>query len=621
MREWERPLPPTGMQIRASRSYLGGLGVRLAVCTLISGCIVHRSGAGLPPDARRLTEAYEMELRRHARFPTEKSWYDCDEKIGRFCLQYGLGKGVTSSFHPGPPYAVDQRSRAVPVFRQLALQRPHDTLVSGTLVRYLIEGGQTAAAREAALNFAVADTSDAWSYLLLGLALDADAQPLASERAFGSALERLVGKEAEELLDPHYLLSSAERERYQELSPSERGGYHSQLWRAADPLYLTEGNEARAEHLSRYVYGRLLSMAPGFGGGQQRPTVGSNISRGVPPWRADVQELTRRFGVPVGALDPECKPVLNPTEREVWSLGADWNLTGFYCAGDVEHRGYYDPDNLTYVPPDFGEEKLPPPAEPGSEEWFYGNVAKRNGFHPKTLRAMRPLEHQLWRVPEGDSTLLRADVEFRLDDIAPAGAPVELGLFILDQSLVVLAEARDTVSAFGKLVDGWVQASLPEGAWAYSVEARELLTGQAARARHPLPSPPEGNLLVSDLVLLVPRTGGPVRGEDRFQPLGTLLLEPDQPVSLYAEIHGLAAGADGQAHYRVELRAAEGRTGGARSAAVMWTEEEAAAEVVPFLVDLAAPPVEPGLHRLEVTVTDEISGRSTRLFRIMKVRS
>lgn len=68
----------------------------------------------------------------------------------------------------------------------------------------------------------------------------------------------------------------------------------------------------------------------------------------------------------------------------------------------------------------------------------------------------------------------------------------------------------------------------------YSVEAREVATSQAGRGRHRLPEPPEGDLVVSDLVLLAPRTGGPVRGETRFQPLGSLLLEEDRSVSVYA---------------------------------------------------------------------------------------
>ena len=92
------------------------------------------------------------------------------------------------------------------------------------------------------------------------------------------------------------------------------------------------------------------------------------------------------------------------------------------------------------------------------------------------------------------------------------------------------------------------------------------------------------------------------------------------PVTLYVEVVGLAPDADGQVRYRVELRAARNREGGPESGAVTWTEEGSATAVARFLVDLAAFPAGSGVHRLLMTIRDEVSGRSARVERVVKLR-
>jgi hypothetical protein len=312
----------------------------------------------------------------------------------------------------------------------------------------------------------------------------------------------------------------------------------------------------------------------------------------------------------------------------------------------VTRRGYYHPDQLTYVPPEFSRERLPPPAEPGTEEWFYGPVARENGFLPRTVRAMRPLEHQLSRFPMGDSTVLRADVAFELDDIGPANGPVELGLFVLDSSLAIIGEVRDTVTALGRFAWGGLETRLPENAWAYSVEAREMGTWQAARSRHQLPVPPEGTLTIADLVLLPSRAedptrgGSPTRGDAAFRPFGSLLLDRDQEVAMYLEVRGLVPGDDGLLHYRMDLRVVKGDDEESGSGTLTWTDEHAPVEMLPVTTDLGSFPTEGAVGRavsgiadlltggesgvlqtLVLTVTDLVSGESSTVRRLVKVRS
>lgn len=85
-------------------------------------------------------------------------------------------------------------------------------------------------------------------------------------------------------------------------------------------------------------------------------------------------------------------------------------------------------------------------------------------------------------------------------------------------------------------------------------------------------------------------------------------------------MRGLAADAGGQARYRVELRAARAGGANAGSGRVTWTEESSLGEVSHILADLAPLRVESGLHRLIMTVTDEVAGRTSRLERVVKFR-
>lgn len=559
---------------------------------------------------RTSAASYDLVLRRFAPFPG-RSAPACSEMVGRFCLIYGHGKDADLPIESAE--VREARSRAIAALSGAAADLSHDTLVAGPLVRLLVEAGHGRAAVEAALRFAVADSSDAWSYFLLGLALNADGRIGASEVAFDAALERTSPDERHRAADAFYLLSSSERDSYRRLPDDARASYLAELWRASDPLFLTPGNEVRAEHFARYVYTALLSRV--------------RSGRGIPAWGADLDELTRRFGVPVGTGPPW--PCVNDvrinngrfsTDFERARLEARLGIAGT-CEGELpQPSGIYHPDLLTYVPPDFGREKLPPQADPGTTEWFYGPVAERNGFLPRTLRGMHPLEHQLSRFPARDSSVLRADVELRLDDAASGDASIELGLFVLDSALEIVAESRDTVEALGSLASGWLETRLPEGAFGYSVEARHLATGFAARARHPLPPSRAASVEISDAVILPGAAGARLRGQFGFRPFGSLVLEGEQEISVYLEIVGLEPGADGRVSYRLDLAIAEGRDGLVRSPRVSWAGEARNTETVPVAVSLGRLPVGSGIHRLVFTVTDAMTGANATVERLIRIR-
>jgi hypothetical protein len=195
--------------------------------------------------------AYERTLRvSFAPFPPRGQngffGHRCDETVGDFCLR---GEPwFDDLLLPETPLAELSaiRDGVISELADIVADLPHDTLISVPLVRLLVEEGRTVEAVDAALAFAAADTADAWSWLLLGFALGPDRQTEAAERAFERATERLGPEERERMWDVSYLLADSERPAYRGLSAAEQWTYRERLWRAADPLYLTSGNVARA---------------------------------------------------------------------------------------------------------------------------------------------------------------------------------------------------------------------------------------------------------------------------------------------------------------------------------------------------------------------------------------
>jgi hypothetical protein len=421
-----------------------------------------------------------------------------------------------------------------------------------------------------------------------------------AEDAFERALSSMTGKEARRARDVYYLLHPAERSVFKRMADSAQARYLNDYWRIADPLYLTGGNETRTEHFARYVYSRILARAP--------------VVLGSVSWGDDVEELTRRFGVPAA-------------RTQNWGNGLDLQIT--------EH---FDPDQLTYAPPRLSKERLLAVPLPGTP-WPFDTVAERNGFAPKTVRAMRPLEHQLSRFP-GNTPRLRVDLQMRVDSLVKPGATVEVAFFASDSLLNVLAQARDTVTADDSIAVARLEMDVPDGAHIYSVEARELETRLAARARYELPTSKGALPAISDLVLLHGQTEpAPRRRDDPgFTPLSSLVVRRDQPLALYLEVLGLASDASEQARYRIDLEVVPADQPGAVARAlkgvgrrlglgssvvprITWTETaDGKSGMVPVLLQIGSLKDKNGLQMLRVTVTDLVSGAWSTAQRTVRVQ-
>lgn len=562
--------------------------------------------------AHRAEWSYEYLLRSLA--PVRRGYSSgsqrCDEIVGRFCLTYESSGG----HRPDTAVAgkvISARQQAVEMLRKAFAALPGELTTAGPLLRYLIEDGRAEEAVAAARTFAWATADSAWSELLLGYALHAAREDSVAEEHFARGLARLAEKERRRIQDISYLLDGKERSIYRKLDESERLAYEEALWRLADPLYLTPGNERYAEHLARHVWSRLLAEAP--------------RARRMLRWGNDLEQLTVRYGV--------------PTSRE--RVLSDY--FGLYSGSEETMVEYFDPNQLAYLPETLRTDGMPPTPPPGST-WVLDRERARSGYHPLTLRRLRPIEHQVSRFPNGSNTLLRIDATIGLDSVASGAARASAGLFLLDGDYRPILEHRGRIGIARDTAVLRYETDQPPGLYVYSVELLEEESRFAGRARYSveLPVIDPGRIALSDPVVTKPFGAAPPpsgRDDAALQPLASLTLAPGDTIGLYAEAHNLAVSSDRLSHFRVDLKVGKaeepsllarawgwvGRKLGvakpAETPQLSWEGEAEAGVPAILAVDLPIGGLDAGLYAIELVVTDLVateSASSTRIIRIDK---
>jgi hypothetical protein len=540
--------------------------------------------------------SYENSKRSSAQHRLMQNMF-CDEQVGRYCLIYD--RGILPTLPGEPEQVTKARDRAIVAFQKAAAAWPSDSTIVAPLIRYLVEADRGAEAVKVAQQFKEVTTDKVWAMFLLGFAQHGARDDAAADETFALALHDALPSERQQMHDVTFILERDERQKYEAFTGPQRARYLERLWRLADPLYLTPGNESLVEHLSRKVYTHILALAPSGEEGA---------------WAADQEALTIRFGV--------------PTAR-TYSFGQ----TGQKSL--IEH---YDPDQLTYVPPALVTKGGLPRAEPGSA-WVYDTVRANSGFAPRTLRRMKTLEHQVERFPAGDSTLVRADFTLTLDDSVKLPARVQVALFVLDSTYDVIAAVIDTMNVEAAKPVGTLSVRAPASAAAYSLEAMELGTRLANRARYALPVMPRARLTLSDVVLFAASDAPPpnARTSAQFTPFSSLVLARGTPIGIYLEARGLTRTPDRMNKYRVDLEVLEQEKPGVFSRAVRglgralglqgndvapkisFTQNQPAADPAGIGIKLGSIQLEPGLKQFRVTVTDLQTNASVVTDRLVRV--
>ena len=562
--------------------------ISAAALLIVALAVPFRAHAQGPSDTlnirRQMNDAarvYENSKRSTAPHRLQQNSF-CDEQVGRYCLIYD--RGILPTLPDEPKQVVDARNKAIVAYQKGVVAWPTDSTLVAPLIRYLVEADRGAEAVEVAKQFKEVTTDRVWALMLLAFAQHGARDDASADETYAVALHDALPSERQQMHDVTYILSRDERSKYTELTGPQRAHYLEKLWNLADPLYLTPGNESLVEHLSRKVYTHILGLAPGGDEG---------------PWAVDQEMLTIRFGV--------------PTARS-YSFGQTGQKTL------MEH---YDPDQLTYAPPSMITKGGIPRAEPGSA-WVYDTVRAYSGFAPRTVRRMKTLEHQVERFPMGDSSLVRADFVLNLDTIVKRPAQVQVGLFLLDSTYEVVAGVIDTVTVGEGEPHELLSLKAPSSAVAYSLEALELGTHLANRARYALPALPRTKLTVSDVALFAASEAPPPksRSAPEFTPFPSLVLPRGTQIGIYLEARGLTRTPDRLNKYRVDLEVLEQEKSGVFSRAVRslgkafglggndvapkitFTQTQPAADPAPIGIKLGAIQMDPGLKLFRVTVTD-----------------
>lgn len=541
------------------------------------------SAAGLRTAARQAEVRYERLVRRTA--PVRMGGFDgssCDEIVGRFCVRYDAPGDPPLPSGPEPPELTDARRAAIEALRAAFSLLPGDFDTAAPLVRYLIEDHRPDEAIPAAGLYAAVSADSVRGPLLEGFALHAAARTKDALASFAAALARMPERERERYDRLDWLLERDDRKAYSDLDSVARQHFERRFWRFSDPLYLTPGNEALAEHLARHVWSRILEDAP--------------VVYGMQSWGSDLEQLTVRFGMPVART------------RIPGRVGADESI--------VDH---FDPNQLAYTPESVSA-GVPPTPLPG-HPWELDRKRTRAGYEARIASAVHYLPHQVSRFPGPEGTRIRFDAAFA-DSLFDGADPVETGFWLLDTVGSEVDRRIRRVPAGSDTVRFSVETDAGPGQWVYALEVLDSADEVAGRARYSvdIDSIRTGPAL-SDPVILRPFRGTPrpgTRSDPAFQPVADLTFALRDTIGVWVEATGLTAG--NEASLRLSLQPASranlpsrvlgwiGRRIGLASphepVFVEWTARADAEGRIRFAFELPPQEIDAGNHVLVARLTE-----------------
>jgi hypothetical protein len=473
---------------------------QLVVAALWLAFIFPRSSWCVQPLSRedslrvlRWAQHAQWDFERHRRFGLPSIYTNqsapCD-RIGRFCLRH---KGVAFQRIPDEPLE-QPRENLRHVLDSAATMLPGDDWIAGQRVRYRIDAGDAAAALAAARS---CQGTSWWCAALEGMALHVTGDFPSAEAAFERALSQMPAEKRCSWTDLSYLLEESLRGAYRRLGCEERTDFNRAVWRMADPLFLTPGNERWTEHLARHVWAESERVA---------------VNTFWLPWGPDLEEMIVRYG---------------------WSEKWTREPAAILEAGPPVVNGHAHEPNYHFFP-----EREPPEDLGGVDEslWDTGKLQPKEAYAPRYAQVFARLQPQVARFRRGDSTLVVA--AYRREDYEYLAQHTFYGALavVADDSTPPLV-ARSTESGGGAAM---LAITLARTAM-LSVETLARDSTVAARWRAVmtrLELRPEAALTISDLLFYEPPS---TLATDVYEAAHTAygnVLYRDKKVGLYWELYG-----------------------------------------------------------------------------------
>jgi hypothetical protein len=501
----------------------------------------------------------------------------CDEIIGRFCVWYDEEQDRWTP-PPEPAALLQARERLLARLDSAARRAPGDEWIAGQRVRYQVEGG---GAREAVAAARECRATRWWCHALEGYAAHAAQQYGAADTAFLAALAAMPRDERRDWLDLQPVIELDDTRALRRMEPAAREAAVRRIWWLADPLWMEPGNDRKTEHYARLVHDRLQDRA--------------RTTEGI-AWGDDLREIVLRFGRPIG---------WERIRPDIGQPGGPPSLVIHHTPHGREFLPRLDARQpLGAVPPD-GERML--------------NRKARTTYASQQVSQMDTLAHQLAVFRRGDSAVVVAGLALDADSLPP-GAVTEAGLVLAESDSSMRMERSRAPGSTAAL-----KVTVPARTAMVSVEAREVASRRAGRARYALPlERPAGGMAISDILLLADPAARPAT-LDEAAPLarpGTRFRAGER-VGLFWEVYRDAPGSDS---LRLSLSLSRREVGGVRRMAeriglapsaapvrMRWTEEPGGAALLARSTTVALPRrLPPGEYLLEVTVQPPRGAPATR---------
>jgi hypothetical protein len=452
--------------------------------------------------ARRAQKQFESFRRANLPFRASNGGGSCDGalRVGRLC--YWPDNGEPEKEVPEPERIARGRERLLDLLANAARQLPGDEWVNGQRVRYLIDARQSADAVSAAAD---CRSPSWWCEALRGLALHAAGEYARADSAFGASLAAMPDKQRCDWTDISLFLEGEPAKRYRRLPCAERGAIERRFWWLSQPLYATNGNDARTEFLARRTMARLEEQAPSA----------FNMS-----WGSDLEELLIRFGWSTWWTRSHPSSV---------SLSAMPAIIGH---GPTPSFFFHPSERLL----------LGDPADAKSEDWEPRSKGLVARYAPAYAASFSNLRTQVAAFRRGDSSLVVAAFEQPSDSLF-RDAEVEAALALASDDTWPVPVSRRPSAAGGAAP---LMAKAPRLPMLVSVEVTAPRTRGVARARFGLRPPGyrreagAGRLALSDMLLYEP--GADVGGSlDGVAPraLGAPRTPAGGRVGVYWEVYGV----------------------------------------------------------------------------------
>jgi hypothetical protein len=458
--------------------------------------------------ARKAELDAEEAIRKFAEFKPGPpySMQECDEQIGIWCIYYEPA-GVQL---PKESSKVGKaRDEAIITLRKVFDVAPARTATVFPLVRLLVKDNRALEAVDVARAHLAANESPE-AHMVLGYTLHHARRTEDALQEFYKWIAAAPAYVRDQVQDIDWLLPPGMGTRYRMSA--------AKLWRYADALYMTPGNETLAEHYARHAYAQMMAVRP--------------IPSNAPKWSEQEAQVLVRFGPDVVVTR---------------------HFAGRGAGVQQSFIGHWDNTAHTYFPPDF--DRVVQMRAPVDTLWPTDTLVGRSGHAPPTIRFMRSLQHQAVVFPEANTLIVAGGTK---TDKTSAGKTMNGALFLLDADLNVIGRSDAVVKTIGDSLVFVGQMAVDAKARFFSAEVYDTETRFAARARYRLELPAaSGGIALSGIMLTNPFPSGQQptsRSDITAAPLARPVVAPGQTLGIYSEL-AVTGGANRPVNLELEIRA------------------------------------------------------------------